>query len=229
MHQRPARLRIAFGLIVGLSALTVTRSAHAIPIIAGSGETIDHVRDLPETIRGRVAKELGPGVAVGFRYQRFHIYWITFWTWGGEFVLYRGTQFWVPPSDQDWKDLLGGAGVADLRRPLFYTFPPGLVLISAVVAVAVLKPLLFPTLQERSLRLLKDKRYQEAWDLLGDKMRSSAKPGQSVDARAAYESAYEAAVQRLEDLGVSPEKADRDLRLLVRCHAPYLLPQPAET
>jgi hypothetical protein len=218
-------VRFSVGLFVGLAALTATESAQAIPVIWGAGETIDHVRDLSPQLRAQLAGQFGGDIAIGFHYQRFHIYWLNFWTWDGEFVLYHDKKYWKPPSDQAWTELLGGSGLAQLHRPWAYTFPPGLVLLCTVLGVAVLKPLLFPDDQAKAARVLRDARYQEAMKQIGDAMRSAAKSGQT-GARAAYESAHASAVQFLQDQGIAAATAERNLRTILRVQAPFLLPQP---
>src|SRR5688500_11451708 len=90
-------------LFLAIAVAVPSRTSAGIVMIT-AGPTIKHIGDVPAAQlrsaqntereanikRGRIDL-LGKGMtrpAVGFRYNYFGIFWVEFWTWGGEFCLY---------------------------------------------------------------------------------------------------------------------------------------------
>lgn len=97
-----------------------------------SGDSITHVADLDPEAAKTLDAELGPGVAVGYKYEQFGLFFVEVWSWNGEFVLFRDDEYW----DVDDEVLAAAAGVSsvsELSKPLTYTVPPGLVVIALLV------------------------------------------------------------------------------------------------
>jgi hypothetical protein len=70
--------------------------------------------------------ELGPGnYEVGYYYSEFGVFWVNFWTWGGEFVVQNGDTV-MPVPREVAAQLMGAESVG---KPFFYSFPPGFIAI----------------------------------------------------------------------------------------------------
>src|SRR5215510_5556284 len=94
---------VLLGALV-LVVLAIARPAHAGVriIVVNTGADIMHIRDLPP----ETAKETDY-TAIGYRYDRFGVYWLDFWRWGGEFVVYNDRAY-APLSASQLAEL-GGA------------------------------------------------------------------------------------------------------------------------
>jgi hypothetical protein len=115
--------------LVTLGSLAPTEGARAgIPIVWGAGDTVSHINDLPPNSPIRQADPLLPPDKVGFKYWRFHVFWLPLWTSEGEFVAYHnekhGKFFKLGPDPIKAAHLIGVAP-GDLAVPFTYRFPPG--------------------------------------------------------------------------------------------------------
>jgi len=186
---------VLVGLIVVAASPGAARAG--IPIIWGNGDTVAHVANLPE---GHPASVEVPGAAVGYKYSRFHIYWCDLWTSSGEYCLYHDNQFIPLGPDAMLAAKKLGMPEGSIRRPIFYLFPLGWVLIGGVVVVATA----WNAIQKRNSpearaeALLKKPLYQEACEIAG-----------------AGPNGYENAVSFLVGQGVKPEKAEADMALVL--------------
>ncbi len=89
-----------------------------IPIpIKASAESLRHtqpthlaiVNDFDErsgVIWAEVRRETGADVSIGYHDNRFHVFWLSLWTWGGQHILYAGDNYRVL-EPADWEELLG--------------------------------------------------------------------------------------------------------------------------
>ena len=68
----------------------------------------------------------------GYHYQRFGLFWIDFWRWGGEPAVYEGNTY-VPLTPE----LAAELGVP-LSTPWSYHFPPGLLLVIVGAELAII-------------------------------------------------------------------------------------------
>ncbi|MHC4404958.1 MAG: hypothetical protein ACYTG0_35370 [Planctomycetota bacterium] len=177
-------------------AATLSGQADGFVVIYGTDEKMAHVRDLPSDVEEDVRREMGHDVAIGFLYERFHVFWLDFWTWGGRHVLYAGDEYWeLEPID--WQGLLGEEGSENLSKPILYRFPLGLTIVVGLVIVGVLAAKLFPSDATRARRLLKDERYQQAVQAYAEKVSppdgSEETPESPAESpKAAFASAVEA-------------------------------------
>ncbi|MCA9709670.1 MAG: hypothetical protein KDK70_27780, partial [Myxococcales bacterium] len=94
-----------------------------------SGDSITHVAELEAEAAKIVEEEVGSGVAVGYKYEQFGVFFLELWTWDGQYVLYRGDDYWDLPESEVAK-LAGVSSVDELSKPLLYTFPLGLIILS---------------------------------------------------------------------------------------------------
>ncbi len=88
-------------------------------VIINVGDDIMHVRDTdPQPVLGEDGTETQVG-QIGYHYERFGLFWLDFWRWSGEYVLYSGDSY-APLTDAEVEQL-GGA-----KFPIAYHLPPGL-------------------------------------------------------------------------------------------------------
>jgi hypothetical protein len=97
-------------------------------VIINTGADILYLHDIPEAALQELP-ELA-GYKVGYKYSLFGVFWLDFWRWDGELVVYKGTEYApIPPEEQA---LLGGGGV-----PIGYRVPPGLLLVLCGILLAI--------------------------------------------------------------------------------------------
>jgi len=91
-------------------------------VIINVGDDIMHVR---QTSSELATNEDGSSTTIdqiGYHYSRFGLFWVDFWRWDGEWVLYSADgNSYAPISDEELEQL-GGA-----RFPLAYHLPPGFI------------------------------------------------------------------------------------------------------
>ena len=109
-----------------LLALPDRAQARGIPIIYNTGDTSFAERPLPATLRGLTRD----ATHMGYHCQHFGLFWITLWTWDGQWAIYNDKVVYKLP-DEVAAVALGIAG-KDPGKPFFYRFPLGLLLITVV-------------------------------------------------------------------------------------------------
>jgi hypothetical protein len=169
------RICFVLCLTISLAALVLDPSpAQAERILVLTyGETISHIADVPAKVRkGKFKRELGEVLdridkllapAVGFRYSSFGICYLDLWTWDGRYCLYTGRTAWDMPLPEVAKML--DKSEEELSKPWYYTYPPGLLILGGIVAIAVLVRALRKSPQTRARELLEDLRYQKALEI----------------------------------------------------------------
>jgi len=98
----------------------------------------DDVMPLRQTSSETVVGEDGSEArldTIGYHYQRFGLFWIDFWRWSGEYVLYSGDggMLYAPLTSDELAEL-GGADF-----PLAYHLPPGFLLLLAAGVFGLVK------------------------------------------------------------------------------------------
>ncbi|MBA3459733.1 MAG: hypothetical protein H0T46_07215 [Deltaproteobacteria bacterium] len=123
---KPILLFLTTALVLLLSA---PREAEAKGIvIINTGRDILYMHDVPEAALEQLP-ELA-GYKVGYKYSMFGVFWLDFWRWDGELVVYKDTEYApIPASEQ----ALFGAGSA----PIGYHAPPGLLLVLCGILLAI--------------------------------------------------------------------------------------------
>ena len=96
-------------------------------VLITSGDTIEHVENLPDETVDLAMEATGRPVRVGYYYSSFGVFWIDLWTYDGTFCLYDGDEYW--DLDEETAQVLLGKSLSDLKKPLLYRFPPLLVLL----------------------------------------------------------------------------------------------------
>ncbi|MEM6993793.1 MAG: hypothetical protein AAF721_24980 [Myxococcota bacterium] len=97
-----------------------------------SGDSITQVAELQGDAAKEVEAEIGAGAAIGYKYEQFGVFWLELWSWDGQFVLFKGDDYWELP-DAELAALAGVGSLDELSKPLTYTIPPGLVIVVLLV------------------------------------------------------------------------------------------------
>jgi hypothetical protein len=101
-------------------------------ILITYGDDISKVADIPAAQMEGVKQATGAAnPAIGYKYNQFGVFFLNVWTWDGDYVLYENDTYWD----------LGAAGAAQLlgipadqlKKPLGYKIPPGLILILVLI------------------------------------------------------------------------------------------------
>jgi hypothetical protein len=99
------------------------------PAVFVGGDDIEHIGPLPEPILAGFPDATDLQLtSLGYRYQRFGLFYLDIWRDRGEFVAYSGRSY-VTLSAEQAEEL--GASV-----PWRYHFPPGLMIILAAIELA---------------------------------------------------------------------------------------------
>lgn len=190
-----------------------------IPIVLTFGDSIKHQGNLPEKYSAEIRQAIGSTPSVGFHHSSFGVFWLDLWTWDGQYCLYDGNKYWLM-SESQASELLD-TPESQLRRPFFYTFPPGLVGLAALGAGCVVYRRIDLQRKRRQYesdaalfhQASSDSRYHEAVRLYADQ--------QSDDSMALRTSAealqqrFAFAVEYLESHGIPKTDAERGLYLLL--------------
>lgn len=126
------------GLLMSIAAvavLLVARPAHADGatiriafVMINVGDDIIDIRELPEAVTAETGFE-----KLGYRYQRFGLFELDLWRWGGEYVVYSASDEVYSPVTREQVQALGGA-----RRPWKYRAPPGLLILLAGIELVIM-------------------------------------------------------------------------------------------
>lgn len=97
---------------------------------------IEYVRDLEPVAAEAAAEQVGPGVAIGYRYRRYRLF-STLEVWGrdGRFVIYRDDEVW-PVKEASAATVAGFESLDELSVPWRYRFAPGMIVLVALGVVA---------------------------------------------------------------------------------------------
>jgi hypothetical protein len=161
------------------------------------GDTIKHVGD-------------APGAKVGFRYSYWGIFWLDLWTWGGEFCIYDGDRY-KPISEAEAERLLNHTP----SKPIFYTFPPGLLIFGPLIAIGLFAQLHESRQAAKMQRLYADPRYQEALAVVSAELKKRGDSSSTEAQQATGTPPFDAGVQHLVALGIERAEAERNLAKLV--------------
>jgi hypothetical protein len=121
-------LSIAVVLVIGLGSTAEARRGGG-AVLINTGDDILHIRDLESAANTAAVADEAPDALVfsklGYRYERFGVFFMDIWRWDGEFVLYSGDTY--VPIDDEMLSLVGGANV-----PWRYRLPDGLLILIAI-------------------------------------------------------------------------------------------------
>jgi hypothetical protein len=219
--------RFCAWIIAGLLVLTSASTAHArrgIMLIT-TGDAIKNVGEVADSMKAQVAEGTGQAgnLRVGLLHSRFGIFWVDIWTWGGMYVLYDDNDQVWEITREDAAELMG-VEPNQVGKPIFYTIPPGLVVLGLVGAGWMYNS----RRQSKQTRLQRaeldaaaaDPRYQRALGFLDEyyRQRDAAPPvgadGPPPDQASADQAAFDRAVQMVAEQGIARDEAERRLWML---------------
>ena len=197
-------------------------------ILITTGDTIKHVADVATEMKPVIREVTGSTVdyKVGYLHERFGVFWIDLWTWGGEYVLYDESEQDLWELDTEETAAIMGTTPDKLSTPLFYSFPPGLLALGVIGAVCAglntLAGKTDPQHDEQIETLLSDSRYEESLVMIVDhhnqkQMAGSEEAASGVASQQTFEDdavVFDRAVQQLVDQGISYNDAYCNLNLL---------------
>lgn len=220
-----ARWIVRFGLCLLMSLSWSPSEAKAKFFLITHGDHITHLGDIKNGPPGL------PSSQVGYKYGHFGVFWINFWTWGGEYCVYRDKTYWSL-TQAEAAQLLG-VTASDIAPPFWYRFPFGLMLVGGIVAV-VIAAWVFGPKSPPPHPLLSDPRYAEALGIVSTRFNEEIeRHAENPDLQdmtheerehwvaTVHQSAVEAGIQHLISAGVERDEAEKNLREL-------LSPKPAE-
>ena len=105
---------------------------------------------------------------MGFIHQAFGLFWLDIWTWEGRFCLYRDDQYWEIDAEQA-AVLLGKPVDKLFGKPIFYTLPPGLLVLIAIAAIFIPYKIISSRKEKKLEKLFDDSRYQHALKMISDR------------------------------------------------------------
>jgi hypothetical protein len=215
---------IVAGLMVMASASTAHARRGGILLIT-TGETVKDIGEVSQSMKARVAEGTGQAgeLRVGLLHNRFGLFWVDIWTWGPKYVLYDDNdQVWELTKEE--AATLMGVEPDAVGKPIFFTIPPGLVvigLLGAGWAYSSRRHSKQTRLQQEELEAAAaDPRYQRALGFLDEyhRQRESAPPTGADEApqdnSAADQAAFDRAVQMVSEQGVPRDEAERRLWML---------------
>ena len=163
-------------------------------------------------------------LAVGFKYSYFKLFFCSFWTWKGKFVVYHGNMYMEVPEAliSQWL----GKPEGELSTPFAYQFPLGLLILGGIVALGLLTKIFVESDADRVRKLLKNPKYQHALEILSRPEPQPVADQSLSDASRLFERRLTAAVDYLHWEGLSREEAEGNLRLIVRTVPLHLVRKP---
>ncbi len=221
IHYRWVFLVFASGL------MTPTQSEAKILLIT-RGDTIS---DLGR-IAGVHGNDLPAGARVGYKYSYIGVFWLDLWRYDGTFCIHDGNDRFDPISKTEGAQLLG-TQESDLSEPFWYHFPPGLVIIGAIILIAVPAAYIGKAKQREMNSLMRDPRYQQALVLFVEKSQppvpedgegktppapeeGDAKPPAEGEYNPDLRSAgWTAAIEHLVSAGIEREQAEQNFQKLL--------------
>jgi hypothetical protein len=117
--------------------LLFAEDIHAKPILITWGEVISHVGEIDRERKqeAQIATNT-TSPQVGYHYHHIGVFWLSVWTWGGEYCIYNDsdkTHYWsLTPVEAGY--FLNNDAV-EASPPWWYRIPIGLVLVVGFIAV----------------------------------------------------------------------------------------------
>jgi hypothetical protein len=226
---RPSHLQRFALVLAGLIMVCCPQTAHARRgfFLITTGNTVKHLGDVTAERQAEIreATEQMDDVRVGYLHDRFGVFWVDVWTWGGEYVLYNDSDTVWEIDEADAASLLG-APSGRVGKPFFYTVPPGVVVLGVLGLVWGVKSSRDAKRAKAERQELEqaanDPRYQRALATLTDYYRrrdeagaSGEQPTDPAISAAADQAAFDKAAQSITEQGIPREDAERRLWMLV--------------
>ena len=226
-----SRRSLSQAALLPLMALTITSllpstaEARRGLVLITTGNTIKHVADVADDMKPVVRSVTGTSVDyhVGYLHERIGVFWIDLWTWGGEYVLYDDSEQDLWSLDAEQTAAIMGATPDELSKPIFYTFPPGLLALGAIgIVCAGMQSRVGKSeaLANKEVeRLLSDSRYERSFEVIlkhHHQKQLAAASGTGGEESFEEDSAvFDRAVRQLVEQGIAYNDAYCNLNLLL--------------
>ena len=188
------------------------------------GDSVFHVARVPEDQKPFIRQVFKQDAQVGYHYDYFGVFWLDFWTWGGQWCLYNGNRYWTLTPQQ--AAIVLKTKPEDLRKPYLYTFPLGLSIVGVLFGGLVLIGRFSRSDADRKVATLqRDPRYAQAIQIF-----LATLPNEEADPARRREkvmAALQTAVEYLTSQGVPREEAEKNLSELLKGPQPTQ-PPPIE-
>jgi len=203
-------------LLLGVVLFFSSRAEAGGLIVYHYGEDVVDLGEITEEYKEAVSAEAGGAVKVGYVHNAFGLFWLDIWTWDGRFCIYRGDQYWEIDAEQAAVFL--GEPDVHLGNPIFYTFPPGLLVLIALAALFATYKIISARNNKKLQALFEDPHYQHALKMLSDRSGQATETAGESDAG---DGGFEQSVQYLRGQGINEEEARKNLALLVDAIVAY--------
>lgn len=178
-------------------------------VVITHGEDITEIGEVVDEHKEAIKAELGGDAKIGFIHEAFGVFWLNIWTWDGQNCIYLNDQYWEVEPEQ--AATLLGQPDSTLRNPVFYTFPPGLLVLIAIVAIFIPYKVVSSRNENRVKKLFDDPRYQQALKMLASKANATEESGEAPQGN----NGFEESVTYLRGEGIDAEEARTNLKLLI--------------
>jgi len=125
---------LSFLFIMGLLLIARARAERNFGFFT-EREVIEHIAEVTDEHVDLVEEETGTDAAVGYIYHAIGVLWLDVWTSDGRYCLFEGDQFWF--LDDERAATFLNKSPSELRKPFFYTFPQGLLVLLGISVIAV--------------------------------------------------------------------------------------------
>lgn len=139
-----ASWRTGVAAVLGYLFLAPSDASAKIMLIT-TGNTISHlgpVQTPPPAASGRSRFGMNEATPesvlrqVGYKYDYGGLFWIDFWTWGGEYCLYDGDKTYHPITPEEAARFLGRTDPPS--RPFLFKFPLGLLILGGILVLGII-------------------------------------------------------------------------------------------
>lgn len=217
MHRTLARV-VPLVVLGAFFALPGEAEARRGIMLITHGDAVKHVGDVPAEVQSELRKETKTETKVGYCHQQFGVFWLEIWTWGGYYCLYDDdNNVWELEPAQ-------AAAILDmpqnkLGKPFLYTFPPGLMIIVALVGLWAVVTLREKSNQKKVVaeinELLSDTRYKRALEMLKEHAEKEPAAEGAETPASEDDGGFEEAVQYLVSQGIRRDEAEQNLAKLI--------------
>lgn len=178
------------------------------------GEKIVDVGVVAEEHREAMREEFGADPSVGFIHNGFGLFWLNIWTWDGRYCAYQGDQYMELEPQQ--AAMLLGVPLNQLRKPIFYRFPPGLLILIVIVAIYATHKFVTASKEKKLSALFEDPRYKRALNMISERVKQAEGASETEgDQESAFDKGLEDGVAYLAGEGIPEAEGRSNLATMV--------------
>jgi len=152
--------------VIALPALLFLPSVSSAKVLITRGDTFSHLGEIAAKKR---TPELPANItSIGFKYAYFGIFWLDLWRYDGEYCIYHDKEY-VPISKAVAAEMMG-VPESSLQEPIWYTFPPGALILGGLLAIGAVAVVLKQIRKQKVMAIVGDPRYQKALDVFREQV-----------------------------------------------------------